>query len=76
MSAIQLLESIANNSELKSQILAGEVNQQLSNQIQESVDELGNMPMYCVFLPAEDDAPSESEEDDSEEKKEESIKKH
>lgn len=53
MSTIQLLESIATNPDYKSNMLLGETKKELHDKIQDSIDELGNIPMWCIFVPPE-----------------------
>ena len=73
MSAIQLLESIAKNSEIKSQILSGSLNTDLSMKLNDAISEgeNQNIPMYCVLFPAEDEPQSDEDKSDEEQPKEE-----
>ena len=81
MSAIQLLESIAVNSEHKSKLLSGSENTELTREMLETISELDNTKMWCAFVPAKEDEPSEgeespSEEDNGEEKSGDNISVH
>ena len=75
MSAIQLLESIAANPDIKNQVLSGLLDGETSSKLSSFISEIenGKEPMYCVMFPAEDDEKKEESPDETEDDKKEEV---